>query len=256
MIWNRRQHIHTHTDSLQPPIKSWSVCYFFLFFFPSLFTFDCFTCLGRRRERTVQHIYNRSPKYTGTCIQSHWHWNVFSCVHEFYLHLDLVCAFVFSLFFSPSSSIDTEEILLVRAIWFRCSSAFGSAIDLATVLLSVSSWSWVSWEHSVVLSCIYVVYTKYWFSQRNQRKCVCCGQQNIVNFFFLIKTVLWTNNTVAKVRNKREKKIILSFIVFATFLLFTTRRNIQKKKEKKKQQHIDPQGKHTATELFQFKRKK
>lgn len=161
LIGNRRQqatHTLTHTRSSPATDRILFGAFFFLLFLLFLFLLSSHLIVShvwfegaRAHSATHRHCHNRSI-HTNTQVNERTHTHTdttvagmfftYTCAHGFYLHLDIVSSVRFvccSLFFSPSSSIDTDEILLVRAIWLRCKQPAASAIDPATVLLSVSS---------------------------------------------------------------------------------------------------------------------
>lgn len=182
-----KQLIHWLTHALlQPPIKSCSVLfssssYFFCFCSFSLHIWLFHMFGSEARERTVQHTDTGTiEKYTQTQTQvnerihqHNRHWNVFHVyMHRHtrllftsrYLFVCALCV-LFALFLtiiihrhrrnsSCTCNLDSMQAAAAAA------AEPGSAIDLATVLLSVSSWSWVSWEHSAlrVLCWFYIYY--------------------------------------------------------------------------------------------------
>lgn len=111
-----------------------------------------------RRERTVQQILQAQSNARTHC---HRRWNVFfeiytlaySSAHKYtytrFIYISISCVLcVFALFLTII--VHRHRRISSRYVHFsymqQRQAQLGSTIDLSTVLLSVSSWSWVSWE--------------------------------------------------------------------------------------------------------------
>lgn len=111
------------------------------------------------------HTHPHTAQYTHTHIHWRRHWNFGPCVHVLFTSLDrllvrtAVVAFVWVVFFSfffihvcfaLSHRCRANFLLhtcnLALDFGFDATQAVGSAIDRTRSLLSVSSWSWISWE--------------------------------------------------------------------------------------------------------------
>lgn len=196
------------------------------------------------------HMYTMLP--TVLCIhwRIHWrrHWN-FDRVYTFYLHLRSSAGTV------VAAAAMFVWVLCVRfALSHRCQRAAtkilvtymqlgfgfgfdairsnGSAIDRANAMLSVSSWSWVSWEQCRARSTIQQIFFRPIFLNANELECVFYESCVCLTFHWILIELVSDHS-----EQKQQQPIftiIYSFcrvflILFTTFTTKTGKKILWKK---------------------------